>query len=340
MHISPAPESGRMGARKRTAPQGRKRRPRTIRAVRCRTIALLWGLLSWSMSIAAAGTINGFDVTDSLIPQEEIRSGGPPRDGIPAIDDPHFIAPEKALFMRGNDPVVSVTIGGTTRAYPLRILVWHEIVNDTIGDRPIAVTYCPLCGTAMVFDRKIGGRTLSFGVSGLLYQSDVLMYDRQTESLWSQLAMKSVSGPMKGEQLRWLPSAHMSWRAWRERYPEGVVLSTDTGFRRNYADSPYDGYEETEATIFPVQRHRKELRNKEWVAGLVLDKHAKAYRLRSLPDGEEIEDDIGGVPIRVRYDRRSRLFIAKRSDTGEVLPSVQAFWFAWQAFYPQTGLMK
>ena len=123
-------------------------------------------------------SLNGFALTNPQVPIAEIRSGGPPRDGIPAIDQPVFVAGNSARFLRDDDLVVSFSEGGETRAYPLRILVWHEIVNDTVGGRPVAVTYCPLCGTAMVFDRRVGDRTLSFGVSGLLYQSDVLMYDR------------------------------------------------------------------------------------------------------------------------------------------------------------------
>ena len=142
---------------------------------------------------------NGFALDNSLIPPSEIHSGGPPRDGIPSIDKPKFITTTQATFMRAKDRVVSVEIGKETRAYPLRILVWHEIVNDHIGNMDIVVTYCPLCGTAMVFNRNNTGKTRTFGVSGLLYNSDMLMYDRETKSLWSQLMMQAISGPATGE---------------------------------------------------------------------------------------------------------------------------------------------
>ncbi len=145
--------------------------------------------------------INGFKLSGLRIARDAIKSGGPPRDGIPSIDQPKFIAPEKADFMKDDDLVLSFTEGKTTRAYPLRVLVGHEIVNETIAGRPILVTYCPLCGTAMIFERKVKGEVRSFGVSGLLYQSDVLMYDRESESLWSQLKMESVSGPLSGTPL-------------------------------------------------------------------------------------------------------------------------------------------
>jgi hypothetical protein len=167
-----------------------------------------------------AGRFNGFIVSNATIQLDDILSGGPPRDGIPAIDNPRFITPSEADFMQGDDEVVSVTFGNETRAYPLRILVWHEIVNDEIAGQPIVVTYCPLCGTAMVFSRRVGARTLDVGVSGLIYQSDVLIYDRQTESLWSQLRMEAVSGSLVESPLTWLPSEQQTWaaRCWLEVY--------------------------------------------------------------------------------------------------------------------------
>lgn len=299
----------------------------------------LWiAALAPANSATGATKMNGFDLDGALVPVDEIRSGGPPRDGIPSIDRPKFVEPAAARYLRPDDLVVSVAVGSETRAYPLRILVWHEIVNDTIGDKPIAVTYCPLCGTAMVFDRRYGERVLTFGVSGLLYQSDVLMYDRETESLWSQLGLKSVAGRFKGRTLTWLPSEHMTWQAWREKYPEGRVLSTETGHRRDYGRTPYDGYEATERTLFPVPRNRSDLRNKEWIAGVIVDGTSKAYRLRSMPKGEWLDDSIGDVPVRVLYDPATRDFRAENRETGDLIPSVQAYWFAWQAFYPETAL--
>jgi len=134
----------------------------------------------------SANVRNGFDLSNATIPQNEILPGGPPRDGIPSIDQPHLIKPSDVDFLGEGDRVISVKIGNEVRAYPLRILNWHEIVNDQIGDEPVAVTYCPLAGTSIVFDRQVNGRKLSLGVSGLLYQSTLIMYDRETESLWPQ----------------------------------------------------------------------------------------------------------------------------------------------------------
>ncbi len=280
--------------------------------------------------------MNGFDLSNAVIPVNKIRSGGPSRDGIPSIDHPKFIASGSADYMQDTDEVVSVTIGGETRAYPLRILARHEIVNDQIADQPIAVTYCPLCGTAMVFSRKVGARTLDFGVSGLLFQSDVLMYDRQTESLWSQLEMAAVAGPLVNTKFKWLPSQQLTWSAWLEKYPKGKVLSTETGFRRNYSGEAYARYKKSPKPAFPVPPHRTELAQKEWVVGVIVDGAARAYPVRSLAKKRILSDG----KIEIAYDPESRLVEAKNKATGEKLPVVKVYWFAWQAFYPETELWR
>ena len=281
---------------------------------------------------------NGFDLGNASIPTSEIQKGGPPRDGIPSIDDPAFIPAKAADFLRPRDTVIGLEVDGDARAYPLRILVWHEIVNDTVGGRPVAVTYCPLCGTAMTFDRQYGGKVLEFGVSGLLYQSDVLMYDRRTESLWSQLGLGAVSGPMRGTELKWVPSTQTTWADWREQHPETRVLSTDTGYRRDYDSDPYAGYDSRSGTLFPVPEHRDELSNKAWVAGVRIDGRAKAYPLEALP-ADAFTDRVGAKELRLQWhpDKR-RLDV--RTASGETVPVVHAFWFAWQAFYPETALWE
>ncbi|MCI0744006.1 MAG: DUF3179 domain-containing protein [Verrucomicrobia subdivision 3 bacterium] len=293
-----------------------------------------------SASSALAQRANGFDLSNATIPTSEIRSGGPGKDGIRSIDRPKFVKPSQAKFLRDDDLVVSVTVGNTTRAYPLRILVWHEIVNDTISGQPVAVTYCPLCGTAMVFDPMIGGRRLTFGVSGLLYQSDVLMYDRQTQSLWSQLAMKAVAGKLVDTPLPWLASEHLTWAAWQERYPGGQVLSEATGEGRDYSRQAYPGYERQEKTMFPVPQYRSELRNKEWVAGIIVNGQAAAYPLAGLARSGEAEQEVGGVTVRVLFDPESKAVSVVNTLSGEPVPFVKVYWFAWQAFYPDTALWK
>ncbi len=286
------------------------------------------------------GPFNGFDVSNAAIPTSEILSGGPGRDGIPSIDKPKFIRPGAASFMSPNDLVISVTIGDETRAYPLRILVWHEIVNDELGGQPIVVTYCPLCGTAMVFNRQVGNRTLSFGVSGLLHYSDVLMYDRQTDSLWSQLAMKSVAGPHVNTTLEWLASEHLTWAAWKEKYPQGKVLSTQTGHQRNYGGVAYAGYEQRPGPVFPVPTFRTELPKKDWVIGVIVNGVPRAYPLKFLPPDQPVRDEINSAALEITFHPGSHQVEVRRIESGEVLPSVKVYWFAWQAFYPNTGLWQ
>jgi hypothetical protein len=291
--------------------------------------------VSLTSLVIAQDTINGFKLTDLRIERDAIKSGGPPRDGIPSIDAPKFITPDKAEFMKDDDIVLSYTHDGTTRAYPLRILVWHEIVNETIADKPILVTYCPLCGTAMIFDRKVGDKVRTFGVSGLLYQSDVLMYDREDESLWSQLKMEAVSGSLSGTKLEWLPSEHLKWSAWKTKYPKGEVLSTDTGHERNYLGQAYASYFGSPNVMFPVPRHRDELLDKAWVVGVIHDGKAVAFPLTRLEKASEAKQD----GITLKFDPASRLATATDAK-GNELPTVTVFWFAWQAFYPKTTLWK
>jgi hypothetical protein len=291
-------------------------------------------------SAAWASPFNGFDVSNAVVPLAEIRSGGPPRDGIPSIDKPKFIPASQATSLRPDDLVVSVTVEGRTRAYPLRILVHHEIVNDQIGTQAFAVTYCPLCGTAMVFDRRINGRMLTFGVSGLLYQSDVLMYDRQTESLWSQLAMKSVAGTQVDTELDWLVSEQLTFSAWRANYPAGRVLSPPIGSREDYSQWPYPGYEDSPHTMFPVPVRRTDLPTKSWVVGVIVNGIPKAYPVSVLPPNQTVTDEIGGVTIEITYDPQTRHAAVSDAVTGAGLPNVAVYWFAWQAFYPRTHLWQ
>jgi len=290
-------------------------------------------------TLAVAGAAqNGFDLSDATIPRDELVPGGPPRDGIPAIDRPQFVKPSEVNFLRDEDRVLSVKIDNEVRAYPLRILNWHEIVNDQIGDQAVGVTYCPLAGAGIVFDRRVNGRKPSFGVSGLLYQSDLVMYDRDTESLWPQLAMKAISGPMVGAQLRLLPSEDMKWAAWRQAHPDGKVLSTATGHSRDYLRDAYADYARPSETMFPVRWTRSELGKKDWVVGVIVNGQAKAYPIELLKKNAPIADKIGNEQIRISYDVTANKPEVTRSANGEMIPFTTAYWFAWQAFYPKTEL--
>lgn len=178
------------------------------------------------------------------IPYNEILSGGPPRDGIPSVDNPIFIDyAEAEEWLQDQEPVISLELNGDARAYPIQILTWHEIVNDTVGGIPVTVTFCPLCNSAIVFDRRVDGEVYEFGTSGLLRYSDLIMYDRTTESLWQQFTGEAIVGDMVGKKLIFLPSSLVSFADFRAAYPDGVVMSKDTGYDRRYGQNPYVGYD-------------------------------------------------------------------------------------------------
>lgn len=294
---------------------------------------------------AAARTLNGFDLRDALVPADAIAAGGPPRDGIPAIDHPRFVPTARAPWLDG-DRVLGIVVGGEARAYPVRILNWHEVVNDRIAGQPVAITYCPLCGTGVAFDARVpgqgDGRPARFGVSGLLYNSDVLLYDRGTESLWSQIMGQAISGPLKGTPLVSLPLTHTTWAAWRQRHPQGQVLSTETGFQRDYGRDPYAGYENVSRLMFDVQHRDERLPPKAWVLGLRHGDQARAWPLDALATRADADgrwrDRVGTLEVEIRYDPDHRTAEAF-TPTGQPLPAMMAFWFAWVAFHPTTTVL-
>jgi len=191
-----------------------------------------------------AGQESSSTLEPPVVDPDEIISGGPPPDGIPPIDDPKFLAVDDVRFLDPNEPVIAVEVDGAAKAYPIRIMTWHEIVNDTLGDTPVVVTYCPLCNTGIAFERPvIDGDLLDFGTSGKLYHSNLVMYDRQTGSYWAQATGQAIVGPLVREQLVFIPARLLSWADWANAYPGGLVLSTDTGFTRDYGANPYPYYE-------------------------------------------------------------------------------------------------
>jgi len=285
---------------------------------------------------ALAATKNGFNVDDALVPVSEIRSGGPPRDGIPALDMPDVITAAEADYLRDEDRVLGINIRGRARAYPIRILNHHEIVNDVVGGEIITVTWCPLCGSGIAFAAAVEERTFDFGVSGLLYNSDVLMYDRQTESLWSQIMKTAITGEMKGSKLTAISLVHTTWRDWMSRHPETDVLSTKTGYRRDYARNPYAGYERQSRLYFPVNTEDRSYPRKSLVVGLEIDGYFKAYPFAELKKGPAtFTDTVGGVQVDVYYDDDNAT-ASIVSEDGRELPAVILYWFAWSAFHPDT----
>lgn len=297
------------------------------------------GSLILPAALAETKSMNGFDLSNLSVSREYVKSGGPPRDGIPAIDQPLFVAADKAGFLSPSDRVLGLSLEGVAKAYPIKILDRHEVVNDRFGDQPVAVTYCPLCGSGIAFDADVKGAK-SFGVSGLLYNSDVLLYDRQTESLWSQIEMEAVSGPLQGTSLTPLPIEHTTWSAWNRKHPDSLVLSNEQGIYppAAYETEVYSGYEKSDRTWFPVERKSKRLKQKAWVLGLTIDGQSKAYPLETLAEeSSPIRDTVGGTDVRISYDAEARSAVATDAE-GSALPATTLYWFAWYAFHPQTDI--
>jgi hypothetical protein len=248
---------------------------------------------------------------------------------------PKAVAADQAPWS-DDEPVLGVSLGGESRAYPLSVLVWHELVNDELGGRPVLVSYCPLCGTAMVFDPRLDGETLEFGVSGLLYQSDLLMFDRDSESLWAQITARAVTGPRRGQRLTLLRSRVEPWSAWRARHPDTTVLSSDTGYRRRYGDSPYGDYAMAERLMFPVEFDRRYHPKMPTLGLRLADGTARAFpAIELVQAGGSVSDRFAGRAVRVGYDPEAQVFDVEAPAEVEV---IEGFWFAWFAFHPGTSV--
>lgn len=266
------------------------------------------------------GTASQFPRTDfrkHSVPYAEIGSGGLPRDRIPAVNTPSYVSITEADgWLAPQEPVVLVEIQGQARAYPLQILTWHEIVNDTLAGMPIAVTFCPLCNTAIAFERQIGDQVLTFGTTGRLRFSNLVMYDRQTESWWQQATGEAIVGDFTGRTLRALPASIVGWESYRTSYPGGDVLSRDTGHNRPYGQNPYPGYDDVNRPPFLYDGPPTpgELLPMARVATIDLDGEAAAYPYKVLEQVRVINDTVGETPIVVFWEPGT----ASALDTGAI----------------------
>lgn len=287
---------------------------------------------------AAPKSLNGFDLKGSLVDIEAIQAGGPPRDAIPAINTPVFIAAEKD-HKNSSQTVLAINHQGVQRAYPINILTWHEIVNDTIHGKKLLISYCPLCGSGVAFESDVEG----FGVSGLLYNSDLLLYDRKTESLWSQIDMQAISGPRKGEKLTYIPVEHTSLKSWLARFPSSSILSENTGFHRDYTQNPYAGYEKSPQTYFKVlNKAPGPLHPKALVFGVKVNGATKAYPLETLntENMATITDTLEGISIKIIWHHSGQSASLHPDSVAAGATAIQLYWFAWYAFHPATALYQ
>ena len=240
------------------------------------------------------------DFSRSLISFDEILSGGPKKDGIPAIDEPTFETIEQADgWLESNEPVIQLIIGGEVKAYSLQILMWHELVNDTLGGVPIVVSFCPLCNTAIVFGRSVDNQILDFGTTGRLRYSNLIMYDRQTESWWQQAEGRAIIGELLGTQLEFFPASIISWDEFKNAHPAGLVLSRETGFSRTYGSNPYVGYDDVNNPPFLYNGPETpgQLPAVAHVLAVDINDDPVAYPLDMLSEMHVVNDKVGDQDI-------------------------------------------
>ncbi len=265
------------------------------------------------------------------IDTKKILGGGPPKDGIPAITNPKFISQKEAKV---EDDVLGVylDVDGDERFYPYTILVWHEITNDVVGGKPVAVTFCPLCGSAIVFNRNVKGQVLEFGVSGMLFESNLLMYDRTNESLWSQARGEAVVGDYTGTELEVLPMRLIQFSEMKQKYPNAKVMSDDTGYNRNYGVYPYGDYEETERLIFPVSVSDKRFFIKEIMYVVGVDDKSVSFPQKKITEGST---DIDSLNLTIA--KNGGEIIVSRD--GKEIPGYYEMWFSWATHHQGDGVV-
>ncbi len=316
-------------------------------------------------------------VTKTLINISDIDTPLP-EGAIPPLNNPKFITASGAIYPEDKDLVIGINYNGATKAYPVKMMNWHEVVNDHFDNKPVAVTYCALCRTAIAYDSRVLGRKLTFAASGLLYNSNTIMVDNETRSYWIQATGQSFMGGLIGNKLSVIPTDVTTWALWKQKYPNTLVMSSATGFDRDYGYDPYGGYEESVIIYYDVKHNDSRLFAKDIVYGVALDGGSKAYPATNVTSAGLINDVIGSEKILVLYDAElnsTKVFSSVLRGNGlnfelkdgkitdketnsiwnvdgvstsgplisERLKRVDAtygFWFVWVAFHPKTGLYK
>ena len=273
----------------------------------------------------------------TLISLDKVLDGGPGKDGIPAITNPKFtgVAEAKKWLKNDADGIV-VTVNKTTRFYPYNIIVWHEIINDKIEGKSLVITFCPLCGSAIVFDAVINGESEQFGVSGKLYESNLLMYDKTTESLWSQIIGEAVVGDKTGKKLSVYPSQVMSFKQATEKYPSMDVLSKETGYSRSYDVSPYGDYDTNDKIYFPISINDTRLPAKEIMYIVNFGDNSVAFKRSALSESKEAVVSLGNKKITAKIVSGE---IEVKDDSGKIIPGYTAMWFSWAIHHQKDGIV-
>ncbi len=273
-----------------------------------------------------------------IVDPNKITSGGPPMDGIPSIDEPGYVTVDEAdRWIQDNELVLALIYNDTKRVYPLQVMVWHEIVNDHINGEPILITYCPLCGSGIAYERTINGEEVEFGTSGKLYNSNLVMYDRKTNSYWTQIGGQAIVGELTGMELKAISIETVVWRDWKVIHPDSEVLSKDTGFDRPYGTDPYGNYYENSFVLFPVENSDDTIHPKTVIFGIEVNGTYQAYREEDLINSGTIKDTVNGIEILVERDEAGIVRITDLA-TGDEIVKERDFWFAWYAFHPETTI--
>jgi hypothetical protein len=309
------------------------------------TIIALLGFLAGaeaqrSFETDILGDTFGFDEsTTKAVPLDDLKQGCAARDCIPSIDAPKFVSAADADHVADDAVVIAISLGGEHRAYPARILDHHEIVNDEIAGEAVAITWCPLCGSAVGIRRNVAGELTEFGVSGVLYNSDLVFYDRATETLWDQIEARGIVGPMTGEKLELVPVTMTRWARWLAAHPDTLVLSTDTGFEEDYSVDHYAAYRDSTRFVFPVSETDDRLHPKSVVFGFNIEGKPVAYTESLLHEHGTYRHDFNGAGHAVTMHADGSVSL-RRDGVDASLEPIRLYWFAWYTFNPQTVLVQ
>lgn len=284
-----------------------------------------------------SGTFGYGPDTPAAVELDRLEQGCPARDCIQAIDDPAFVDAGEADFLNTDDLVLALEVNGDARAYPANILNAHEIVNDTVGGEAVAVTYCPLCGSGLAFKRIMDGETVAFGVSGLLHENDLVMYDRRTESLWQQITGKAIVGPKTGARLEQVPLTMTDWARWRSSHPDTRVLTGPAGSDADYAGDHYADYARSDRLLFDVEHESGRLGRKDVVFGLEIGDKPLAVPASVLEEQGSVAVEHEGRSLEVRRAGDGSV-TARDAVAGETFQSTRLYWFAWYTFHPNTAV--
>lgn len=277
----------------------------------------------------------GFGADDIDAEIDAVFQGCSHRDCIPSIDQPEFLKTPEVNYLDNDDIVLSLTQENITRAYPTRILDRHEIVNDTFGDTPVAVTYCPLCGSGLAFVRIIDGEEVQIGVSGLLHNNDLIMYDRKTESLWQQITGQAIAGPKRGSTLQSLPLTMSLWSDWKAANPGAEVLALPAG-QQEYVKKTYGDYDSSDRLLFPIAKRDARLHVKNVIYGVEIEGLSIAVEAEWLKERGDWEHDLNGKSLRLEVNDSGGV---TGSYEGNPVSVHRMYWFAWYSFHPDTSLI-